>query len=85
MDIYTSLLIRWHYGIILAYQGSGNSAITYIKFGSAPSSSDDYDSYCDLNGNITGDNFYTGETKLYVWGQNSAVKINISINVKSII
>ena len=56
-------------------RAAAGGAGTYIKFGSAPTSANDYDSSVNSTGTITGDTTYSNETKVYVWG-NSGVIIN---------
>lgn len=52
---------------------------TAIKFDTAPSSNNDYDSYVDIDGIILGLTSYSNKTKLYIWSPNavgSAITIN---------
>lgn len=51
-------------------------ASTYIKFGSMPTSNDDYDDYVTSGGYSQETNPYSNQTKVYVWGDSSGIKIN---------
>lgn len=73
-----TVLTSYSGNITANYSAGGSSINTYIKFDTTPSSDNDYDSYCDYTGNITGLTSYSNKTKVYVWGTlaNSAVTIN---------
>lgn len=82
---YDGTVIELGYSGNITYQSmnTGSLCQTYIKFGSAPTSASDYDSYTAVSGldgasstGISGDTTYSNETKVYVWGSNSAVTIN---------
>jgi len=65
-------------GNITTYQGAVN-AQTYIKFDTPPASNEDYDTFVEYAGTVTGLTSYSGKTKVYVWGTNSAVTINNTV------
>lgn len=68
-------------GNITTYQGDGPSGkTTYIKFDTAPTDANDYDSYVDGSGKLTGLTSYSNKTKVYVWGTYHGTPGTIIIN-----
>ncbi|MBQ7445894.1 MAG: hypothetical protein IJS71_08200 [Clostridia bacterium] len=65
-------------GNISAYDTlSGNGTYTKIKFDAQPISDNDYDSYVNTSGILTGLTAYSNKTKVYVWGSyDSLIDLN---------
>ena len=82
---YDGTVIELGYSGNITAQSTGGAGGrgTNIKFGSAPSSNNDYDSSVSSSGTITGDTTYSNETKVYVWGNGGIIINGVTTSVNT--